>query len=51
MNNHPKNIKDNFLKSLSKKKVLVFDGWNQIDKRTAMGYKSIKYANLGFYST
>ena len=50
MNNHPKNIRSDFLKSLSHEKVLLFDGWNQIDKRTAMGYKNIKYANLGFYA-
>ena len=50
MNNHPKNIKDDFLKSFVNNKVLVFDGWNQIDKRTAMSYKNIKYANLGYYS-
>ena len=50
MNNHPKNIKEDFLKSLSNKMVFIFDGWNQIDKRTAVGYKNIKYANLGYYS-
>ena len=50
MNNHPKNIKEDFLKSLSNEKVFIFDGWNQIDKRTAVGYKNIKYANLGYLS-
>ncbi len=50
MNNHPKNIKKYFLRSLSKDNVFIFDGWNQIDKRTALGYKNIKYMNLGFYS-
>ena len=50
MNNHPKNIKKYFLRSLSKDNIFIFDGWNQIDKRTALGYKKIKYMNLGFYS-
>ena len=36
--------------ALAKDNIFVFDGWNQIDKRTALGYKNIKYMNLGFYS-
>ena len=50
MNNHPKNIKKDFLKSLTSKKVLIFDGWNQIDKRTANSHENVKYSNLGYYS-
>ncbi len=50
MNNHPKNIKKDFLKSLPDKKLFIFDGWNLLEKRTVLGYKNIHFYNLGFNS-
>ena len=50
MNNHPQNIKNNFLNSLSNKKTFIFDGWNVIEKSTLSGYENIRYCNLGYSS-
>ena len=50
MNNHPQNIKNNFLNSLSNNKIFIFDGWNIIEKSTLLGYKNIRYCNLGYSS-
>ncbi len=50
LNNHPKNIRKNFLKSLPNKKIFIFDGWNLLEKRTVLGYENLHFYNLGFNS-
>ena len=50
MNNHPQNIKNNFLNSLTNNKIFIFDGWNIIQKSTLSGYENIRYCNLGYSS-
>ncbi len=50
MNNHPKNIRKDFLKKLPNKKIFIFDGWNLLEKRTVLEYKNIYFHNLGFSS-
>jgi len=50
MNNHPQNIKNNFINSLSKNRIFIFDGWNILEKSAVIGFENIRYCNLGFSS-
>lgn len=49
MNNHDDNVPDGFLHTMDNgRPVLVFDGWNMLDRHEVERYEGIVYSSLGY---
>ena len=48
LNNHPDNVPDGLLECLLKNSVLVFDGWNMLDRFEVEKHTNLTYACMGY---
>jgi UDP-N-acetyl-D-mannosaminuronic acid dehydrogenase len=51
LNNHPNNVPDGFLEIVSDRPILLFDGWNLLDREEVEKYPRITYATLGYMTS
>jgi len=51
LNNHPDNIPEGLLENLEEKRVLIFDGWSLLDRRSVEQRKNLYYATMGYITS
>jgi len=52
LNNHENNVPDGFLNGIGEdRRVLVFDGWNMLDRHEVERYANLVYSTLGYMTS